>query len=100
MWPISEPPDQAEEVICLHDEGVDWSEYAIPADPTADSDETRRRPEAAQSTTHQAGDEPTFGLPQDDDGAPLLAQAVEGARSSRILTTFSGLLRRRTAQAV
>lgn len=97
VWPISLPPPSPRLVY----KDVDWSKYALPDRPTLKSDAERWRAQAAQSEHDAECDRVmTVGRRRDDEAAPLLAAPANGARSSGFLSSFSGLLRHRSPQAV
>ncbi|EGU13475.1 Serine/arginine repetitive matrix 1 [Rhodotorula toruloides ATCC 204091] len=106
LWPIPiELPWDPElihedQMICLGDCGVNWSEYALPDQLTEKSEAVRRRIERGDLAVEEASAEPERNAPVVENAeAPLLNSSDGEARSSGFFSTFSTFLRRRHDQA-
>ncbi|BGP29494.1 hypothetical protein JCM10296v2_001233 [Rhodotorula toruloides] len=105
LWPIPiEFPRDPElihedQMICLGDGGVDWSEYALPDQPTGESEAARRRIERGEPAMEEVVAESDADAPTIEDvTTPLLVPSVGEARSSGFFSTLGGLLRHRYVQ--
>ncbi|GAA6041802.1 hypothetical protein NBRC10512_002063 [Rhodotorula toruloides] len=102
LWPIPiklpRNPELIHEdkMICLRNSGVDWSEYALPDQPTGTSEPARRRIERGVPAMEETVAEPDADVRAiESTTTPLLNQLDRDARSSGFFSTFGSFLRRR-----
>lgn len=102
VWPIPiklpRNPELIHEdkMICLRNSGVDWSEYALPDQPTGTSEPARRRIERGVPAMEETVAEPDADVRAiESTTTPLLNQLDRDARSSGFFSTFGSFLRRR-----